>query len=256
MKLSDKLYDTLRQLVDSGEWSEGTRIPTEMELAQQHGISRPVVREALIRLRNDGVIGSKRGSGSVILSGGDVSARGFRPIENVADLIHAFEFRLSIECDAAAVAAVRRRDADLAVLVDAHKAFSGDVNDETFGDLDLTFHTAVAVASQNPMYSATLAMLHRQIIFGMRLTGEFASSGSQTRIQIVGEEHAAIVEAIATQDPAGAHQAMFEHLTRSRRRLLGFDAALDWQRTGPTTQASKMGTQTKNDKLSAFSGRD
>jgi GntR family transcriptional repressor for pyruvate dehydrogenase complex len=256
MKLSDKLYETLRQLVDSGEWSEGTRIPTEMELAQQHGISRPVVREALIRLRNDGVIGSKRGSGSVILNGGDVSARGFRPIENVADLMHAFEFRLSIECDAAAVAAVRRRDTDLVALEDALRAFRGDVNDEAFGDLDLMFHTAVAVASQNPMYSATLAMLHRQIIFGMRLTGEFASSGSQTRIEIVASEHSAVVEAIGGQDPLAAHQAMFDHLTRSRRRLLGFDAVLDWQRTGPTIQTNKMGTERRDDKLSALSGRD
>lgn len=229
-KLSEKLYETLRQRVVSGEWSEGTRIPTEMELAAQHGVSRPVVREALVRLRNEGIIRSKRGSGSYVLEGGDVSRRGFRQIENVADLIHAFEFRLSVECDAAAVAAVRRHSAALEALRDAHNAFVDDIDDEAFGELDLAFHLAVARASQNPMYSATMSMLDRQIVFGMRLIGQFPAPGSHTRIALVRAEHALIVQAIAEQDAERAHAAMFEHLTKSRRRLLGFEAVPDWSR--------------------------
>ncbi|BCH08420.1 transcriptional regulator [Mesorhizobium sp. 131-3-5] len=240
-KLSERLYETMRQLVDSGEWSEGTRIPTEMELAEQHGVSRPVVREALIRLRNDGIINSKRGSGSYVLNGSEAPAKGFRPIENIADLIHAFEFRLTIECDAAAVAALRRRDEDMDIIIAAHNAFEEGMSDEAFGDLDLDFHIAVARASQNSMYASTMSMLHKQIVFGMRLTGQFATAASQTRLEIVRHEHALIVDAIAAREPLQAYEAMFDHLTLSRRRLLGFDAVLDWKRSGPTVLINKMG---------------
>ncbi|TPK62414.1 FadR family transcriptional regulator [Mesorhizobium sp. B2-4-15] len=239
-KLSERLYETMRQLVESGEWSEGTRIPTEMELAEQHGVSRPVVREALIRLRNDGIIKSKRGSGSYVLNGSEAPTKGFRPIENVADLIQAFEFRLTIECDAAAVAALRRGDEAMEAIVTAHNAFEEGISDEAFGDLDLNFHISVAQASQNSMYASTMSMLHRQIVFGMRLTGQFATAASQTRLEVVRQEHSLIVEAIAVQDPLLAYAAMFDHLTLSRRRLLGFDAVLDWKRAGPTVLINKM----------------
>ncbi|RWD79150.1 FadR/GntR family transcriptional regulator [Mesorhizobium sp.] len=232
-KLSQKLYETLRQRVESGEWSQGTRIPTEMELASQHAVSRPVVREALVRLRDDGVISSKRGSGSYVLNGGNAGPRKFREIENVADVIHAFEFRLSVECDAAALAAVRRGEADLQALYAAHEAFGQGVDDDGFGDLDFSFHLAVAQASHNPMYSTTMSMLHRQIVFGMRLIGQFSSSGSRTRLDLVESEHTLIIEAIATQNEQHAYDAMFEHLSNSRRRLLGFDAVPDWNRHQP-----------------------
>lgn len=234
-KLSEKLYETLRRQVECGEWSQGTRIPTEMELAAQYAVSRPIVREALVRLRDDGVISSKRGSGSYVLDVAAVGPRKFREIENVADVIHAFEFRLSIECDAAASAAVRRDEADLQILSAAHEAFSQSVDDEGFGDLDFGFHLAVARSSHNPMYSATMSMLHRQIVFGMRLIGQFPSSGSQTRLDLVESEHALVVEAIAEQNAPRAYEAMFEHLSKSRRRLLGFDAVPDWSRQRPTT---------------------
>ena len=239
-KLSERLYETMRQRVESGEWSQGTRIPTEMELAAQHAVSRPVVREALVRLRNDGIISSKRGSGSYVLNGVEAGSPGFGQIENVADLIHAFEFRISVECDAAALAASRRDEAALKALVAAHEAFLEGIDDEAFGDLDLDFHLAVSRASYNPMYSATLSMLHRQIVFGMRLIGQFPASGSQKRLDIVKNEHALIVQAIAGRDADGAYNAMFEHLSRSRRRLLGFDAVPDWSRRGATAPSRKV----------------
>jgi GntR family transcriptional regulator, transcriptional repressor for pyruvate dehydrogenase complex len=230
-KLSDSVYDNLRSRISTGDWPEGTRIPSEIELAAAFGVSRPVIREALIRLRAEGAIGSKRGSGSLVLAGGpnDASNNSYKPIENVADLIHAFEFRLSVECDAAAVAAMRATPEQLAAVKAAHAAFSEKIDNETFGDLDLSFHVAIAKATGNQMFETTLAMLHSQIIFGMRLTGEFRSVSDGSRVEVVQREHQLIVDAIAARDSNAAYKAMREHLKASRLRILGFEVAGDWQ---------------------------
>lgn len=231
-RLSDKVYNSLSGQIASGEWPEGTRIPTETELAAAYGVSRPVVREALVRLRSEGVVGSRRGSGSVVLAGttSQPAMRSYKAIENVADLIHAFEFRLSVECDAAAIAALRATPEKTAAIIAAHEAFNSETTDETFGDLDLEFHLAVAKATGNEMYEATLTMLHSQIIFGMRLTGEFRTGDGGTRVDVVRREHQAIVDAINQRDSAAAYEAMRNHLRASRHRILGFEISGDWLR--------------------------
>jgi DNA-binding FadR family transcriptional regulator len=243
MKLADKLYGTLRQRVDSGEWPEGTRIPPETELAQIHGVSRPVVREALIRLRADGVIGARQGAGNFVIAGAVADAAGYRPIENVADLIEAFEFRYSVERDVAALAALRHTQAELDAIRHAAGAVSAQAGDDGFGDADFSFHFALARASRNAMYSATLNMLRNQIVFGMRLVGEFSQQRAASRVETVIEEHQAVVSAIAARDAVGAQAAMGRHLINSRRRILGFEIATDWLGAaddGPTTKGNKF----------------
>lgn len=223
-KLSDRIYETIKQRIDSGEWPEGTRLPTETELATEQGVSRPVVREALIRLRSEGVVGSKRGSGSVVLAGSAPTSSAYRPIENIADLISAFEFRLTIECNAAALAAARASDEQLLDIEKAHSSFTDDISDDAFGDLDLEFHLAIAKATGNQMYQATLSMLGSQIVFGMRLTGKFAASEGDSRIEVVRGEHQAIVDAIREHDSKAAYAAMKAHLMNSQHRILGFQS--------------------------------
>jgi GntR family transcriptional regulator, transcriptional repressor for pyruvate dehydrogenase complex len=239
----------LRQKIEGGEWPEGTRIPPETELAQIHGVSRPVVREALIRLRSDGVIGARQGAGNFVIAGGLADAGGYRPIENVADLIEAFEFRFSVECDVAALAALRHSDEELEAIHVAAAAVNAQASDDSFGDADFSFHFALARASRNSMYSATLNMLRNQIIFGMRLVGEFSQQRTASRAETVFEEHQAIMAAVTARDPVGAHAAMGRHLMNSRRRILGFDIATDWQRAsnpGMTTTGNGLSHELSN----------
>lgn len=224
-KLSDRVYESIKQRIDSGEWPEGTRLPTETELAVEQGVSRPVIREALITMRSEGVIGSKRGSGSIVLAGSTPVTGAYRPIENIADLINAFEFRLTVECNAAALAASRATDEQLAAIQKAHHAIADNISDDEFGDLDLEFHLAIAQATGNQMYQATLNMLGSQIVFGMRLTGKFAASEVESRIEVVRGEHENIVNAITARDPKAAYAAMKAHLTNSQYRILGFKSS-------------------------------
>lgn len=229
VKLADKLYGTLRQMVESGTWPEGARLPPETDLAQVHGVSRPVVREALIRLRADGVIGPRGGAGNYVLDGEAGDESGYRPIENVADLIQVFEFRFSLECDIASFAALRRDQSDLDEIQASAEALSLEGSEENFGDADFRFHIALARASRNEMFVTTLNMLRRQIVFGMRLVGEFRQVRTSTREETILQEHEAIVSAIVARNASDAATAMSQHITNSRKRLLGFDLPTEWQ---------------------------
>jgi GntR family transcriptional repressor for pyruvate dehydrogenase complex len=226
LKLSDQIYEQLRQSIESEQWAYGMKIATELELSDQYGVSRPVVREALARLKSEKLIDSKRGSGSFVTKQRGEITKGFRPVGTVVDLIHGFELRLSVEADIAYLAAIRRTDEQLAEIKAAEAVLIGGT-DEKFGDSDFRFHLAIAQATNNPMYVSTLTMLREQILFGMRLTGVMAPSTAGGRVGIVQGEHRAIVDAVDRRDPGAAKAAMSEHLKSARKRLLGFEPTPD-----------------------------
>lgn len=222
-KLSDQIYDEIRHSIDNAEWNAGMKIATELELSLKYGVSRPVVREALARLKSEGIIDSKRGSGSFVIKSRGDSSHGFRPVGSVVDLIYGFEFRLSVEAHTARFAAIRRTEEQLAEIKSAALALVDGGADDKFGDWDFRFHLAVAQATNNPNYVATMTMLREQILFGMRLTGVMAPPSGGGRVGIVEMEHRQIVEAIADKNPDGAEAAMTTHLKLARKRLLGFE---------------------------------
>lgn len=226
-KLSDQIYEEIRRSIESEEWGAGMRIATELELSDKYGVSRPVVREALARLKSEKLIDSKRGSGSFVIKPPGNVVKGFRPIATVVDLIHGFELRLSVEADTASFAAARRTLSQLeAIRAAAMTLRPGDAN-ESFGDADFRFHLAIAEATGNPMYASTMTMLREQILFGMRLTGVMSPPSAVDRVGTVQREHDRIIEAIDRQDAEGAREAMAEHLRLARKRLLGFEPAMD-----------------------------
>src|SRR5918996_3117709 len=113
-KRSAAIYDGIVGLIVSGEFAENARLPSEVELARRFGASRPVVREALARLRDDGLVISRQGSGSYVTRRPDDAVLRFVPVESIADIQRCFEFRVGLEGVAAALAAARWQDEDLA----------------------------------------------------------------------------------------------------------------------------------------------
>ena len=86
-------------LIDRGEFGEGVRLPAESELAARFGVSRPVIREALSRLRVMGVIVSRKGSGSYVQKRADrprecSATIGFGPLDSLAQVRKCYEFRV------------------------------------------------------------------------------------------------------------------------------------------------------------------
>src|SRR3712207_4675106 len=113
-KLSAGIYERLFELIVGGEFPVNARLPSETALAQRFGASRPVVREALARLRDDGLIVSRQGSGSYVKRRPDQAVLQFVPVGSIADIQRCFEFRVGLEGAAAALAAERWEEPDLA----------------------------------------------------------------------------------------------------------------------------------------------
>src|SRR5215207_9296559 len=106
--LSEAVFDRLQKAIKSGAYGVDERLPTEHALAAEFQVSRPVVRDALQRLRDQGLIYSRRGAGSFVRERGVREPLGFGQMESLSDLQHCYAFRLTIEPEAAAMAAERR----------------------------------------------------------------------------------------------------------------------------------------------------
>ncbi|MDI7047072.1 GntR family transcriptional regulator, partial [Escherichia coli] len=113
--LSDTVAQQLLRQIDKGTFARGGKLPTEAVLAQQFGVSRTVIREAISRLKNEGVVEPRQGSGVFIAAHGAI-----RPLRiDYADAVEAgsvlqiLALRRAIEAEVAAEAALRRSHADL-----------------------------------------------------------------------------------------------------------------------------------------------
>jgi GntR family transcriptional repressor for pyruvate dehydrogenase complex len=221
-RLSDRLALRLAQRIDSGALSPGDRLPTEAQLALQHGVSRTVVREAVHQLRSREMVVSRQGSGIYVAARPLHKPLVFDPavLGSVRSVVHIVEVRRVLEGEIAALAARRATRAQVAALKKALKSIDAAVAAGRDGVAeDLAFHRAIGDATGNPQFSLLLGFLEQYLREGMRVT-----RGNEARradfMQAVREEHRAIVEAIAARDPAAARRRATEHLVRGERRLV------------------------------------
>lgn len=219
-KFSDRVYEYILGQVLMGTFAVGSRIPTEMELAQRLDVSRPVVREALQRLRDDGLLASRQGSGSVVVRRPDRAISGFAPIGCIADIQRCFVFRHALEGEAAALAARNHDTAAMGRLRKALEALELASAQHRIGtDEDFAFHFAVAEATGNHFFTSTLTAIREQIATGIEVNRNLTLIQPRERVVTVQKEHQMIYAAIAVRDEAGARQAMRDHIEKARRRV-------------------------------------
>jgi DNA-binding FadR family transcriptional regulator len=163
--LGDRLYAEIIDGIVKGVYPRDARLPSETALAQRFAVSRPVVREALARLRDRGLIQSVRGSGSWVRRQPDEVLVRFAPVASLADIQRCFEFRAAIESRAAALAAEHHDARTLAAIQTAFDDLEAVIrtHDVDPVDADFAFHAAVAAAARNHFFAAALAMLDNHI---------------------------------------------------------------------------------------------
>ena len=221
-RLTDRLAARLIAQIDAGDLRPGDRLPTEAQLAQAHGVSRSVVREAVHQLKSRGLLRSRQGSGSYVAAAPAHRALAFDPrvLESMDAVVQVVELRRVLEGEIAALAAARATRAQQTALQRALKAIDTATDRGHDGvDEDLALHRLIGEATGNPQFGRLLAFLEQYLREAMRVT-----KGNESRrddfMRQVRAEHRAILAAIATRDPAAARAAAIEHLIRGEARLV------------------------------------
>jgi len=219
--LSTGVVDTLSRRMRIGPLRAGDQLPTEAALMKEFGVSRTVVREALSKLQAAGMVRPQRGLGSFVL--GASRARPFRvdssPDDDLAQAIALIELRIGLETEAAALAAQRREDGDLAALSAALDAF-GLARDQGMDTAlpDFQFHLEIARASHSPHFVAVLEALGPTCVPTAFLKAVGGDAQGTAWSEDARLEHLRIFDAIARQDAETARAAMRAHLANGRER--------------------------------------
>jgi GntR family transcriptional repressor for pyruvate dehydrogenase complex len=219
--LAERIYHLIYSRISNGDYRANQKLPAEKALAEEFGVSRPIVRAALERLRDQGLVHSRQGAGSYVREV-KTAPLGFARVETIADIQRCYEFRISIETAAAALAAVRRDAAALEEIGTALSLMDAATDSLTHReDADYAFHLAVARAANNQYFEASMRALREHIHVGMKLHGQSLMTDGAKGLREVFQEHSAIFAGIRDRDAEQAESLMRRHLTHSRDRLFG-----------------------------------
>ncbi|WP_175944103.1 FadR/GntR family transcriptional regulator [Burkholderia pyrrocinia] len=230
-RLYQQIADKLSAMIESGDFPPGSYLPPERELAEQFGVSRTSVREALIALEVSGLVSVRVGDGvkvrhpeTAAAPEPDANAAPFTIVEIDPELGIALDLdteippfallqaRRLIEPEAASLAAKHGSDEQIEGI---HEAFLRNQDDNRCGSLthpgDRLFHIRIAEASDNPAYALMIKQLlaHKYDLMFQRLQSLYMPNDMPHRSEL---EHRAILDAIRARDPEAARRAMADHL--------------------------------------------
>jgi len=222
LSLTHRAYDALLGMLEAGSFAENARLPGEESLAKKLGISRPVLRLALERLRTENRIYSRKGSGHYVKpKGAAPPVIPYGALTGIPDVRDFLMFRMTIEMEGAALAAAAGQ-VNCAGIELAQQRMVHAFDERRPGiDEDLAFHIAIARASGNRFYALTMESLADQMRLSVRLIRDLSAQAVDVRREAIISEHAEIAQAIAGHDPERARLAMKAHLVGGMTRLFG-----------------------------------
>lgn len=214
-RLYEQIVQQVEESVDKGALKPGDQLPPERELAEQFGVSRTAVREAVKALREKGLVEAYPGRGTFITDGTSYSIRqSLDRMTRSGNEGFAFlaEVRQILEPEIAALATTRATDEDLDALRQQVKVMDeAKLDPDAYIEADLDFHLSLAEAAANPiilsLIDSIVGLLREQRM------GIFQVQGGPERGQY---HHKKILEAVEHRDPAGAREAMKTHLIQVR----------------------------------------
>ena len=216
--LAEKLANEVRQEIAGGTFKAGDKLPTEREMSESYGVSRAIVREALGRLKHDGMVVSRQGSGAFVAAGDAPTLRLHVVPSDMEDLNQVVELLSAIRSAASAHAALRRTSAQLAAITRWYEAIGRAIQEGQPGEEeDIAFHRTIIDAAGNPLFNQILDFLDGRVRQFVRT----ARTNSRQRglTEQVQEEHRTMRDAIAAGDPEAARIAAEQHLANALERL-------------------------------------
>jgi len=220
--LAQGVAEDMQRRIQQDHLKPGDKLPPESAIMAQFGVSRTVVREAISQLQAGGLVQTRHGIGTFVLEP-PVAAIGIsaNSIVTVRDVLAILELRISLETEAAWLAASRRSEEHLGQMEQALSDMRAALQAErSTVDADRRFHRVIALATANPYFVDVLGHLGSALIPRTRLdTPSLDSESPADYLERMNREHEVIYKAIARRDPEAARAAMRMHLSNSRERL-------------------------------------
>lgn len=227
VKLRDEVTKRIAEMVLSGDYEEGDRLPPERKLVEDLGVSRTVVREALNLLESRGFIRIEHGRGAVVAGGGFPAVRdtlelllGARP-ETMYQLL---EVRRALEVEISGLAAERATREDIERMRGAIEKMREEIHaPEGYVDADVEFHALLARAAGNRIFLLITEPITDLLLASRKVTGSLPDNARRAL-----RAHERILEQVEARDVDGARLAMSEHLAATQldiERILGEQSA-------------------------------
>jgi len=221
-RFAERVYENLFHAIVEGKIGVGSRLPSENDLATLFDVSRPIVRQALDRLREDQLVESRRGSGTYVMDKPELAGKpaNAEPSERIGHIMNGLELRMVIEPECAYMAALRRSTADLARM---DELLTGFEEANAVGGIahhfDFAFHEAIATATANLRFVQVLKTLEYDVSHAVNMLRHLMHIQPWKRTQDAMDEHRNIFELIKRQDAEGARRAMRGHIENARSRM-------------------------------------
>lgn len=220
-RLADTVYGQILTEITSGHLNVGDKLPSEAELSLRFEVSRPVVRDALLRLGNDGLVHARRGIGTFVSKQPSTRLTELADSSELSGYLRAFEPRIVLEVEVARLAARRRTRSDIERANAAIEELRVAIAAGELGQAqDIAFHDAVAQAAGNEFFSELLNDLREPVLRTMNIGRELARGRSAGRRLRIIEEHTRVLDAIAAEDEDAAASYMKYHLMQARAAVL------------------------------------
>ncbi|HEU4962193.1 MAG TPA: FadR/GntR family transcriptional regulator [Sphingomonas sp.] len=210
-KLYQRISDAIAGAIRDGHFAPGARLPSERDLAEEYGVSRPTIREAMIALEIRGLVEARHGSGIYVTDAPETAGG---PAELDVGAFELTEARLLFEAEAAALAAtviepdvIDRLEATLDAMA------AEEPGSPAAFQADRAFHLLIAEATENSLVRSVVAMLWTVRENSPLCAHIFAKARREGVLPRV-DEHRLILDALRARNPQAAREAMRKHLRR------------------------------------------
>ena len=211
-RMSDLVFEQLRDLIFKGRIKPGEQLMTERELAENLSVSRPTVREAINRLVTLRLLEHRQGQGTFVVSpSAEKNSLGV-PHDLDVSLADLLEVRLGLECNAVMMAARRATEEDIRDMGKSLRDMETEICAGGLGsDADVRFHMAIAYATKNMVQIHIMRSFYDLLFYGIKSNLQHLYTEPVTLETIIRHHHD-ILKAVCDRDPQLAYCAMREHI--------------------------------------------
>lgn len=213
-KISDQVFDQLRELIFRGKLKPGEKLMPERDMAETMDVSRTSIRNAIARLAAMGLVEHQQGSGTFVAVSCSKNKNPFAAAMTAQDatIYDLLEVRMGLECVAASLAAKRADAADVSSMEQSMGEMEKEVQADRLGtQADTSFHMAIAYATKNPLHIHVMKNFYDYLFLGIRESLQSLYENPEN-IQSILNQHRAIMDSIINRDQDTAYREMQKHI--------------------------------------------